>query len=287
MSVWRSAAASSVSTSSTGWPASGIGTSPSSRKSPHAAAAPGCRTASLFTTTPPTSSTEAITVCGVGPSNSTNSTRSDSQTSTALKPATGVHAGAGRNAGAGWLSARIPTVPSSMARSLTGATRASAPTAASPCREGRLDTRPVTSKHSICSASRSPSGAPSQACPSQSLPHTSASRTSSAASMRRASRSTRSDRRTSRTGCRRGFAPPGPPVDHDSSDSCHRVHHKLGDDRTRTRALCEVRSSRRRHRRQDRGCDDLLRVARGVAGPAVSADPAAHRRQARNRSTTL
>ena len=44
----------------------------------------------------------------------------------------------------------------------------------SPCRDGWLDARPVTSKHSICSGSRSPSGAPSQACPSQSLAHISA-----------------------------------------------------------------------------------------------------------------
>ena len=94
MSVWRMAEASSASTSSAGWSESGIGTSSSSRRSSQALAAPGCRTASLFTTTPPMSSTEAINVCGVGPSNCTNSTRSDSQTSTALQPATGVHAGA-------------------------------------------------------------------------------------------------------------------------------------------------------------------------------------------------
>jgi len=101
MSVARKASASSASTTSTGHSTAGIGTSPDSRSRPQDSAAFGCSTANFSTRTPPAREICAINVCGVCPVNSTNSTCSLSQTSTARQARTGAQAGASNHCGAG------------------------------------------------------------------------------------------------------------------------------------------------------------------------------------------
>jgi hypothetical protein len=62
---------------------------------------------------------------------------------------------------AGWPADRISTVPSSIDTSLGAASRRSAAPAASPCGEGRLEARPITSGHNCRSGSLAhPSGQP-------------------------------------------------------------------------------------------------------------------------------